>query len=246
MKPAAATRIDPVSRRRRADFHRGVDRRVRRARAEGARARSSVRRARPRAGTAACPTRCRNSTCPSARRMPRERIHAWWWPADDPGAPVVYYLHGVRWNLTGQLNRISQLRRFGFSVFAIDYRGFGKSDGEVPSEAIRVRGRARRLAMAGRARARCVAALHLRPLARRRGRHRSRRASFRRRRGRARADRRVVVHVAARAGVGNGLRLAARAHAADAEVRLDREDRAGPDAGADRARRRATATCRRA
>jgi alpha-beta hydrolase superfamily lysophospholipase len=64
-----------------------------------------------------------------------ERIHAWWWPADDPAAPVVYYLHGVRWNLTGQLNRISQLRRFGFSVFAIDYRGFGKSDGELPSEA---------------------------------------------------------------------------------------------------------------
>jgi len=64
-----------------------------------------------------------------------ERIHAWWWPAADPGAPVVFYLHGVRWNLTGQINRMSQLRRFGFAVFAIDYRGFGKSDGEMPSEA---------------------------------------------------------------------------------------------------------------
>jgi hypothetical protein len=64
-----------------------------------------------------------------------ERIHAWWWPADQPGAPVVLYLHGVHWNLTGQLNRMSQLRRFGFSVFAIDYRGFGKSDGDMPSEA---------------------------------------------------------------------------------------------------------------
>ena len=63
-----------------------------------------------------------------------ERIHAWWWPVDDPGAPVVFYLHGVRWNLTGHLNRMSQLRRFGFSVFAIDYRGFGKSDGDLPSE----------------------------------------------------------------------------------------------------------------
>ena len=41
----------------------------------------------------------------------------------------------MRWNLTGQLNRMSQLRRFGFSVFAIDYRGFGQSDGEMPSEA---------------------------------------------------------------------------------------------------------------
>jgi len=68
-------------------------------------------------------------------QTPGERIHAWWWPADDAGAPVVLYLHGVRWNLTGHLNRMSQLRRFGFSVFAIDYRGFGKSDGELPSEA---------------------------------------------------------------------------------------------------------------
>jgi alpha-beta hydrolase superfamily lysophospholipase len=63
------------------------------------------------------------------------RIHAWWWPDESPGAPIVYYLHGAHWNLTGHLNRIAQLRRFGFSVFAIDYRGFGKSDGDLPSEA---------------------------------------------------------------------------------------------------------------
>jgi fermentation-respiration switch protein FrsA (DUF1100 family) len=71
---------------------------------------------------------------PVANGAGTERIHAWWWPAADPGAPAVFYLHGSRWNLTGHLNRISQLRAFGFSVFAIDYRGFGKSDGELPSE----------------------------------------------------------------------------------------------------------------
>lgn len=64
-----------------------------------------------------------------------QRIHAWWWPDGNPDAPVVYYLHGARWNLTGHVNRIAQLRRFGYSVFAIDYRGFGRSDGDVPSEA---------------------------------------------------------------------------------------------------------------
>jgi uncharacterized protein len=63
------------------------------------------------------------------------RLDAWWWPDTDPKAPVVFYLHGARWNLTGNLNRIAQLRRFGFSVFAIDYRGFGRSDGDLPSEA---------------------------------------------------------------------------------------------------------------
>ena len=71
-----------------------------------------------------------------------ERIHAWWWPAASEAteateateAPAVLYLHGSRWNLTGQLFRIEQLHDFGFSVLAIDYRGFGQSDGSLPSE----------------------------------------------------------------------------------------------------------------
>ena len=45
------------------------------------------------------------------------------------------YLHGSRWDLTGQLFRIEQVHALGFSVLAIDYRGFGKSSGELPSEA---------------------------------------------------------------------------------------------------------------
>ena len=63
-----------------------------------------------------------------------QHVNSWWWPADDPKAPAVLYLHGARWNLTGQLFRIQQLHDFGFSVLAIDYRGFGKSDGDLPSE----------------------------------------------------------------------------------------------------------------
>ncbi|MEG5265855.1 alpha/beta hydrolase [Pseudomonas sp. JDS28PS106] len=63
-----------------------------------------------------------------------QNIHAWWWPAPDKDAPAVLYLHGSRWNLTGQLFRIEQLRALGFSVLAIDYRGFGQSLGQLPSE----------------------------------------------------------------------------------------------------------------
>jgi len=63
-----------------------------------------------------------------------QRVHAWWWPAGSAHAPAVLYLHGSRWNLTGQTARIEQLHEFGFSVLAIDYRGFGKSDGGLPSE----------------------------------------------------------------------------------------------------------------
>jgi alpha-beta hydrolase superfamily lysophospholipase len=64
-----------------------------------------------------------------------QQVHAWWWPAADKDAPAVLYLHGTRWDLRGQLFRIEQLHEFGFSVLAIDYRGFGKSSGELPSEA---------------------------------------------------------------------------------------------------------------
>jgi uncharacterized protein len=63
-----------------------------------------------------------------------DRLHAFWAPADDKAAPVLLYLHGARWNLTGSVTRIERWRKLGFSVLAIDYRGFGKSTGESPSE----------------------------------------------------------------------------------------------------------------
>ena len=81
------------------------------------------------------PSGVQEVTLPVAESPGAPRIHGWWWPSDDANAPVVLYLHGARWNLTGQLRRIAQLRDFGFSVFAIDYRGFGVSDGDLPSEA---------------------------------------------------------------------------------------------------------------
>ncbi|MCO7579101.1 MULTISPECIES: alpha/beta hydrolase [Pseudomonas chlororaphis group] len=65
---------------------------------------------------------------------PGQNIHAWWWPAKRADAPAILYLHGVRWNLTGQLFRIEQLHALGYSVLAIDYRGFGQSHGDLPSE----------------------------------------------------------------------------------------------------------------
>lgn len=63
-----------------------------------------------------------------------ESLHAWWWPAARKDAPALLYLHGSRWNLTGQLFRIEQLHALGFSVLAVDYRGFGQSRGALPSE----------------------------------------------------------------------------------------------------------------
>lgn len=65
-----------------------------------------------------------------------ERVHGWWIPASSAGAPTVLYLHGARWSLGGNLFRIVRWHRMGFNVLAIDYRGFGRSDGELPSESL--------------------------------------------------------------------------------------------------------------
>lgn len=65
------------------------------------------------------------------------KLHAWWIPASKGGAsaPAALYLHGAGFGLSANLPRIMKLHDEGFSVLAIDYRGFGLSDGELPSEA---------------------------------------------------------------------------------------------------------------
>jgi alpha-beta hydrolase superfamily lysophospholipase len=50
-------------------------------------------------------------------------------------APVLLYLHGARYNVIGSAFRARRMEELGFSVLAIDYRGFGKSTNELPSEA---------------------------------------------------------------------------------------------------------------
>ena len=63
------------------------------------------------------------------------RLHALWAAADDPQAPLLLYLHGARRNVEGSSFRIRQMRDLGFAVLAVDYRGFGLSTDELPSEA---------------------------------------------------------------------------------------------------------------
>lgn len=64
------------------------------------------------------------------------RLHGLWLAADKPAAegPVLLYLHGARWNVAGSAPRIRRMQELGFSVLAIDYRGFGKSTPGLPSE----------------------------------------------------------------------------------------------------------------
>ncbi len=64
-----------------------------------------------------------------------DTIRAWHVPHPDPDAPTVLYLHGSRWNLNGSVFRMERWRDVGFSILAIDYRGFGESTPRLPSEA---------------------------------------------------------------------------------------------------------------
>lgn len=67
------------------------------------------------------------------------KLHGLWHGAQGPGshaAPVLLYLHGARWNVTGSALRIRRMQELGFSVLAVDYRGFGKSDTTPPTESL--------------------------------------------------------------------------------------------------------------
>ena len=61
-------------------------------------------------------------------------VRAWYWQHPSPDAPAVLYLHGSRWNLHGSVFRMERWMDMGFSVLAIDYRGFGDSTKLLPSE----------------------------------------------------------------------------------------------------------------
>lgn len=62
-------------------------------------------------------------------------IYAWWLPAGRASAPAILFLHGACWDLSWHVDRISRWRTMGFSVLGIDYRGFGLSPGDLPTEA---------------------------------------------------------------------------------------------------------------
>ncbi len=64
-----------------------------------------------------------------------EQLALWWLPHPDPAAPALLYLHGTFRNLYQNLPKIEALRRAGFAIVAVDYRGWGESTPIVPSEA---------------------------------------------------------------------------------------------------------------
>lgn len=70
------------------------------------------------------------------------KLHSLWLAHEDfstrADAPVLLYLHGARFNVTGSAFRARRMQKLGFSVLTVDYRGFGKSSKELPSETLAV------------------------------------------------------------------------------------------------------------
>ena len=77
---------------------------------------------------------------PSKASGQAAKLHGLWAEHEafrgDPKAPVLLYLHGARFNVVGSAFRARRMQELGFSVLAVDYRGFGKSTNQLPSEAL--------------------------------------------------------------------------------------------------------------
>jgi pimeloyl-ACP methyl ester carboxylesterase len=71
---------------------------------------------------------------PEGEPGPAQQLALWWLPHGEPHAPALLYLHGTFRNLYQNLPKIEALRAAGFSVLAVDYRGWGDSTPIVPSE----------------------------------------------------------------------------------------------------------------
>ena len=68
-------------------------------------------------------------------------LHGWFLASREPQGTVVVF-HGNAENLTTHVNSVLWLVKEGFSVFIIDYRGYGRSEGTPTVEGIMLDGRA--------------------------------------------------------------------------------------------------------
>jgi alpha-beta hydrolase superfamily lysophospholipase len=62
------------------------------------------------------------------------KLHGLWLAQPRTDAPVLLYLHGSRWDVLSSAHRMRRLHALGFAVLGIDYRGFGQSTQDLPSE----------------------------------------------------------------------------------------------------------------
>ncbi len=59
------------------------------------------------------------------------RLHGWYLPATDAG-PTILHFHGNAEDVSQQTSLFTWAREHGFGLLAVDYRGYGKSGGNIP------------------------------------------------------------------------------------------------------------------
>jgi pimeloyl-ACP methyl ester carboxylesterase len=74
------------------------------------------------------------STPGAAPATQPDQVAIWWLPHANAQAPALLYLHGTFRNLYQNLSKIDALRDAGFSILAVDYRGWGDSTRITPDE----------------------------------------------------------------------------------------------------------------
>lgn len=67
-----------------------------------------------------------------------EKLNAVWLESSAPNRVPLLYLHGTAANLRLRAWRIKTLNELGFSVLAIDWRGYGRSSGRASQEGLRL------------------------------------------------------------------------------------------------------------
>ncbi len=60
-------------------------------------------------------------------------LHSWLIPADSPKA-LVLFCHGNAGNISHRLDNVRRLNEIGLSVLIFDYRGYGRSGGEISEQ----------------------------------------------------------------------------------------------------------------
>ena len=61
------------------------------------------------------------------------KLHGWFIPADDTTTTLLFF-HGNAGNISHRLESIKIFHSLGLNVFIIDYRGYGKSEGEITEQ----------------------------------------------------------------------------------------------------------------
>jgi uncharacterized protein len=70
-------------------------------------------------------------------RIPIEQntLYGWWLPTNSNSTKVLIYLHGNSSNISGaNLRHAARFQSLNFSVLLIDYRSYGRSKGNFPTE----------------------------------------------------------------------------------------------------------------